>query len=69
MTLTRNKQHYKLSIGHNPWSGVPRTHDISAICKRYGGGGHPAVGACSFPLDAADRARELARAAVVELNG
>src|SRR5262249_40774404 len=50
--LTRNKQHYKLSVGHNPWSGVPRVHDIAAICRRYDGGGHPAVGACSFPLNA-----------------
>ena len=65
--LTRNKQHFKLSIGHNPWSGAPRTHDISAICRRYGGGGHPAVGACSFVLSAGARAREAARAVTEEL--
>ena len=67
--LTRNKQHYKLSIGWNPWSGAARAHDIASICKRYGGGGHPAVGAFSFPLSAADRAREAARAVVAELGG
>jgi hypothetical protein len=66
--LTRNKQHFKLSVGHNPWSGVPRTHDIAAICRREGGGGHPAVGACSFPLSAEARAREVARSIAEELS-
>jgi hypothetical protein len=66
--LTRNKQHFKLSIGHNPWSGAARAHDIAAICQRYGGGGHPAVGACSFPLNAEVRAKEAARAVTEELG-
>lgn len=66
--LTRNKQHFKLSVGYNPWSGVPRTHDIAAICRRHDGGGHPAVGACSFPLSAEARARETARAIADELS-
>ncbi len=65
--LTRNKQHYKLSVGYNPWSGAPRTFDIAAICRRYDGGGHPAVGACSFPLSAEARAREAARVVAEEL--
>ena len=67
--LTRNKQHFKISVGYNPWCGVPRTHDIASICRRYEGGGHPAVGACSFPLSALDRAREVARTIAVELEG
>jgi hypothetical protein len=66
--LTRNRQHFKLSIGYNPWSGAPRAHDIAAICRRYDGGGHPAVGACSFPLSAEARAREAARAVTEELG-
>ena len=66
--LSRNKQHFKLSIGYNPWSGAPRTHDIASICRRYAGGGHPAVGACSFPLSALDRAKEAARTVVAELG-
>jgi hypothetical protein len=66
--LTRHKQHYKCSVGYNPWCGVPRGHDIAAICQRYGGGGHPAVGACSFPLAALDKAREAARAVAEELG-
>jgi hypothetical protein len=67
VTLTRNRQHYKLSVGYNPWSGVPRTHDIASICRRYDGGGHAAVGACSFPLSALDRSREAAQAVAREL--
>jgi hypothetical protein len=68
VTLTRNKQHYKLSVGYNPWSGVPRVHDIASICRRYDGGGHAAVGACSFPLSALDRSRAAAEAVVRELS-
>jgi hypothetical protein len=66
--LSRNKQHFKLSIGYNPWSGAARRHDISTICKRYGGGGHPAVGACSFPLTDIEKAKEAARVVVEELG-
>jgi hypothetical protein len=69
VTLSRQKQHYKLSIGYNPWCGAPRDHHIAAICQRYEGGGHPAVGAASFPLSALDRARQAARAVAEELNG
>lgn len=68
VTLSRNKHHYKLSVGYNPWCGASRAHDIAAICKRYDGGGHPAVGACSFPLPARERAREVAQVVVNELN-
>lgn len=67
--LSRNKHHLKLSIGYNPWSGAPRLHDIASICRRYGGGGHPAVGAFSFPLSAVERAREAAQVVVAELGG
>ncbi len=69
VTLLRTKQHHKLSVGYNPWSGVERAHDIAAICKRYGGGGHPVVGAASFPLGALDAARAAATAVAVELDG
>ncbi|MFO0758442.1 MAG: hypothetical protein U0359_18260 [Byssovorax sp.] len=66
--LARVKQHYKLSVGYNPWSPSPRRHDIASICRRYEGGGHPAVGACAFPLDGLDRARAAAKAIVEELG-
>jgi hypothetical protein len=66
--LSRHKAHFKLSIGYNPWSGAVRGHDISAICRRYDGGGHPAVGACSFPFSAEARAREAVRVVTEELS-
>jgi len=58
----------KISVGYNPWSGRPRDADISAICARYGGGGHPVVGAISIPRAELARAREIARDIVAELN-
>jgi hypothetical protein len=58
----------KISIGANPWSKVPRTHEINKICERYGGGGHPVVGAISIPRAELPRAREIARQIVAELN-
>jgi nanoRNase/pAp phosphatase (c-di-AMP/oligoRNAs hydrolase) len=57
----------KVSIGYNPWSGKPLDTDISAICARYGGGGHPVVGAISFPASDVERAKEIARAIAEEL--
>jgi hypothetical protein len=58
----------KISIGANPWAKVPRTHEINKICERYGGGGHPVVGAISIPKSELPRAREIARGIVAELN-
>ena len=40
-----------------PLGQVPRTHEITKICERYGGGGHPVVGAISHPGRASCRAR------------
>jgi hypothetical protein len=58
--LSRSKTKCKISIGYNPWSPVPRRHNIAAICERYGGGGHPVVGAVSLPADKVEEARALA---------
>lgn len=60
VTLSRSKQHYKLAVGYNPWCGSARLHDIASICKRYGGGGHPVVGAATFRLADEPRARAAA---------
>ena len=49
VTMLETKERYKLSVGSNPWPKVPRTHDISKLCEKYGGGGHPAVGAIALP--------------------
>ncbi len=58
----------KISVGSNPWSKLPRTHDISKICERYGGGGHPVVGAVSMPRSDLAEARQIARDIVAELQ-
>jgi len=58
----------KISVGCNPWSLVPRTHEINKICERYGGGGHPVVGAVSVPKHELARAREIAAEIVAELQ-
>jgi len=68
VVLSRSRTCIKISVGFNPWSPVPRRHDISAICERHGGGGHPVVGAIAFPLDQLPRARDVAQAIVRELD-
>jgi hypothetical protein len=65
VVVSRDRKRSKVSVGSNPWSKVPRTHDISKICEEYGGGGHPVVGAVSLDpdriLDARRIAGEIAR--------
>jgi hypothetical protein len=68
VALIRMKQHFKVSVGYNPWSGEERHHDIAEICRRHGGGGHPVVGAVSVPIDRLDRARAIARTIIAELD-
>jgi hypothetical protein len=65
--LSRSKSKCKISIGYNPWSPVPRTHNIAAICERYGGGGHPVVGAISLPAEKVDEAKARALSIAEEL--
>jgi hypothetical protein len=65
--LSRSKTKCKISIGYNPWSPVPRRHNIAAICERHGGGGHPVVGAISLPADRIEEAKALARSIAQEL--
>ena len=50
----------KVSVGSNPWVREPLKHNLATICERYGGGGHPKVGAISFPTGAIVKAREAA---------
>jgi hypothetical protein len=69
VTLSRGKQHYKLAVGYNPWSGSPCDRNIASICKRYGGGGHPVVGAATFKLSDAPLARKAAEDVTRELGG
>jgi hypothetical protein len=58
----------KISVGSNPWSPHPRTHNLADLCERYGGGGHPVVGAISFAPDELPRARRVAKEIAEELR-
>jgi hypothetical protein len=58
----------KVSVGSNPWALRPRTHDLAAICERYGGGGHAVVAAISLAPEALDEARRIAAEVVQELQ-
>ncbi len=66
--LSRSKSKCKISIGFNPWSKVPRKHNIAAICERWGGGGHPVVGEVSFPANVVDTEREDTKTIADELS-
>jgi hypothetical protein len=50
----------KVSVGSNPWASTRRTVNIAELCERYGGGGHPVVGAVSLKTSELDRARQAA---------
>jgi hypothetical protein len=58
----------KVSVGSNPWVEEPPRHNLATICERYGGGGHPRVGAISFPIGAVEDARRVAQEIAEELN-
>ena len=58
----------KVSVGSNPWVKEPLSHNLASICERYGGGGHPKVGAISFPTGAFEPARQAAREILAELQ-
>lgn len=59
----------KISVGFNPWAGAELTADISAICARWGGGGHPFVGGISFEKRDLEKARQVASQIADELAG
>ena len=67
--LLRTPDRVKISVGSNPWSPVPRRHNIAALCERYGGGGHPVVGAVSLGPDEVVRGRQVAREVCEALRG
>lgn len=57
--LLQTREQLKLGVGFNPFGDFERTHDIGALCRTFGGGGHRAVGAVNFPNGELDRAREV----------
>jgi hypothetical protein len=61
VVVSQDTKRSKVSVGSNPWSKEPRTHDISKLCEKYGGGGHPVVGAVTLEGHELDKARRIAR--------
>jgi hypothetical protein len=58
----------KVSVGSNPWAPDPLRHNLASICERYGGGGHPRVGAISFEKTDIEKARRVAAEICEELS-
>jgi hypothetical protein len=58
----------KVSVGSNPWAREPLRHNLATICERYGGGGHPRVGAISFEKTDIEQARKVAAEIREELS-
>src|SRR5581483_11574987 len=69
VTVSHSPERTKISVGRNPWRPGQRTHDLSKLCERYGGGGHPVVGAVSLPPSDLEKARKFAAEMIAELRG
>ncbi len=69
VVLSRTHKRVKISVGFNPWAKRPRTHDIARLCERYGGGGHPVVGAVSLPPGELAKGRAIVEEFIGALNG
>jgi hypothetical protein len=68
VSVSKSSFRTKVSVGSNPWANIPLTHNLATICERYGGGGHPRVGAISFGLNQFAEARQAASEIVEELK-
>ena len=68
VSLSQSSFRTKVSVGSNPWSPRPRIHNIAEICERYGGGGHPVVGAVSLKPDELEKGREIVEEIIAELQ-
>lgn len=66
--VSASRTRTKVSVGSNPWLGHTRSVNIAKVCERYGGGGHPVVGAVSLPPNDLERARQVAAEIVDELR-
>ncbi|GAA3760591.1 DHH family phosphoesterase [Terriglobus aquaticus] len=68
--ISQSSFRVKISVGTSPWTTVPkeRLADISKICERFGGGGHPRVGAISLPAGDLAEARRIAAVVTDELK-
>ena len=68
VAVSRGPSRSKVSLGSNPWKQEQRRHNLAQIAERYGGGGHPRVGAISLAPSELDKARAIAALIVAELK-
>jgi oligoribonuclease NrnB/cAMP/cGMP phosphodiesterase (DHH superfamily) len=68
VNVSRGAQRVKISLGSNPWKPETRTHDLSKIAEKFGGGGHPVVAAISFKAEELQRARDAAAEIIATLQ-
>ncbi len=68
VVLGRFRRGARINVGYNPWSDQKLDRDISSICVRYGGGGHPFVGGIAFSESELSRARTVAEEIAAELR-
>jgi hypothetical protein len=68
--LSRSSFRTKVAVGTNPWTPLAAAQlaNVAEVCERYGGGGHPRVGAVSFPPEADAEARRAASEIALELR-
>jgi len=69
-TVSASRGHgaIKIAVGYNPWCGVPRSHDIGALCQSLGGGGHAVVGGVTLDPTETPRARATVSTLVSALS-
>ncbi len=68
VSLSQSEYRTKISVGSNPWSPRPRTHNIAEICERFGGGGHAVVGAVSLKPDDLELGKQYMSEIIEELQ-
>jgi hypothetical protein len=68
VVVSQDPKRAKVSVGSNPWARPARAHNIARICERYGGGGHPVVGAVSLDPSRLEEARRIAAEIAAELR-
>ncbi len=67
--FSRTREAAKVSVGYNAWHDPKaRRHDLSELCRKEGGGGHPYVGAIARRIAEFDTLHAIARRLVQDLN-
>ncbi len=69
VVVTHDSKRTKVSVGSNPWARPEHAQNIARICERYGGGGHPVVGAVTLPPGTLPEARRIAAEIATTLRG